>query len=93
MWADTQRNTDALSEAALAVFETSGANAPVREIAAKAGVGVGTVYRHFPQRADLAAAVFRHEGDACAGVVPILAAKHASCLATNLAASLMVAMR
>ena len=74
--ADAQRNTDALLEAALAVFATSGVDAPVREIAARAGVGVGTVYRHFPQRADLIAAVFRREIDACADAAPVLAAEH-----------------
>jgi len=42
----------------------------------KAGVGIGTVYRHFPQRADLVAAVFRHEIDACADAAPILAAEY-----------------
>jgi AcrR family transcriptional regulator len=50
-------------------------DAPVREIAEKAGVGVGTVYRHFPQRADLVAAVFRREIDACADAAPILSAE------------------
>ena len=64
--ADAQRNIDALLQAALAVFATSGVDAPVREIAEKAGVGIGTVYRHFPQRSDLIAAVFRREIDACA---------------------------
>jgi AcrR family transcriptional regulator len=65
-----------LLEAAMAVFATSGVDAPVREIAAKAGVGVGTVYRHFPQRSDLVSAVFRHEVDACADAARILAAEH-----------------
>jgi AcrR family transcriptional regulator len=74
--ADAQRNLDALLQAALEVFATSGVDAPVREIAEKAGVGVGTVYRHFPQRADLVAAVFRHEIDACADAAPLLAAEH-----------------
>lgn len=74
--ADAQRNTDALLEAALAVFATSGVDAPVREIAEKAGVGIGTVYRHFPRRADLVAAVFQHEIDACADTAPALAAEH-----------------
>ncbi len=74
--ADAQRNIDALLQAALAVFATSGVDAPVREIAEKAGVGIGTVYRHFPQRSDLVAAVFRHEIDACADAAPILAAEH-----------------
>jgi AcrR family transcriptional regulator len=49
-------------------------DAPVREIAENAGVG--TVYRHFPQRSDLIAAVFRREIDACADAAPILAAEH-----------------
>jgi AcrR family transcriptional regulator len=74
--ADAQRNIDALLEAALAVFATAGVDAPVREIAEKAGVGIGTFYRHFPQRADLVAAVFRHEIDACADAAPLLAAEH-----------------
>jgi AcrR family transcriptional regulator len=74
--ADARRNTDALLEAALAVFATSGVDAPVREIAERAGVGVGTVYRHFPQRSDLIAAVFRREIDACADAAPALAAGH-----------------
>ncbi len=74
--ADAKRNTDALLEAALAVFATSGVDAPVREIAEKAGVGIGTFYRHFPNRADLVAAVFRHEIDACANAAPSLAAEH-----------------
>ena len=75
--ADAQRSIDALLQAALAVFATSGVDAPVREIAEKAGVGIGTLYRHFPQRADLVAAVFRREIDACADAAPILAAEHA----------------
>jgi AcrR family transcriptional regulator len=74
--ADAQRNLDALLEAAMAVFAASGVDAPVREIAARARVGVGTVYRHFPQRSDLVAAVFRHEVDACADAAPVLAAAH-----------------
>jgi AcrR family transcriptional regulator len=74
--ADAQRNLDALLEAAMAVFATSGVDAPVRQIAEKAGVGLGTVYRHFPQRSDLIAAVFRHEIDACAGAAPLLAIEY-----------------
>ncbi|WP_138918893.1 TetR/AcrR family transcriptional regulator, partial [Nitrospirillum viridazoti] len=74
--ADAQRNLDALLRAAMAVFATSGVDAPVREIAEKAGVGIGTVYRHFPQRSDLIIAVFRQEVDACADAAPALAAAH-----------------
>jgi AcrR family transcriptional regulator len=70
--ADAQRNVEALLKAALAVFKKSGVDAPVRDIAEKAGVGVGTVYRHFPQRSDLIAAVFRLEMDACADAAAIL---------------------
>jgi AcrR family transcriptional regulator len=73
---DARRNIDALLEAAKAAFATSGVNTPVREIAQRAGVGVGTFYRHFPQRSDLIAAVFRHELDACADAAPVLAAEH-----------------
>ncbi len=74
--ADARRNIDALLEAATTVFATSGVDAPVREIAARAGVGMGTLYRHFPQRSDLVGAVFRHEVDACADAAPALAAEH-----------------
>jgi AcrR family transcriptional regulator len=74
--ADAQRNTASLLEAALAVFVTSGVDAPVREITAKAGIGVGTLYRHFPQRSDLIVAVFRHEVDACADAALDLMAEH-----------------
>ncbi|MFD4134904.1 TetR/AcrR family transcriptional regulator [Streptomyces goshikiensis] len=61
-------------DAAAAVFVTSGVEAPVRDIAARAGVGVGTVYRHFPTRADLVIAVYRHQVDACAEAGPALLA-------------------
>jgi AcrR family transcriptional regulator len=72
--ADAQRNLDALLEAAMAVFAASGVDAPVREIAARARVGVGTVYRHFPTRADLIVAVYRHQVEACAEAGPTLLA-------------------
>ncbi|MFJ3701439.1 MULTISPECIES: TetR/AcrR family transcriptional regulator [unclassified Streptomyces] len=74
--ADVRRNTDALLTAAAEVFLTSGVDAPVRQITARAGVGAGTLYRHFPQRSDLIAAVFRHEVDACADAAPTLAAEY-----------------
>lgn len=74
--ADAQRSVDALLEAAKLVFAASGVDAPVREIAEKAGVGIGTVYRNFPHRADLIAAVFRREIDACAETATTLASQH-----------------
>jgi AcrR family transcriptional regulator len=73
---DAQRNLDALLEAAKAIFGASGVDAPVRDIASRAGVGVATLYRHFPQRSDLVAAVFRREVDACAAAAPTLAREH-----------------
>jgi AcrR family transcriptional regulator len=73
--ADARRNLDTLLQAAKDVFISSGVDAPVREIAEKAGVGLGTLYRHFPQRSDLIAAVFRREIDACADAASILSAE------------------
>jgi AcrR family transcriptional regulator len=74
--ADAQRNMDSLLEAAKKAFGTSGVDAPAKEIADLAGVGVGTLYRHFPQRSDLVKAVFQREVDACADAAPALAAAH-----------------
>lgn len=71
--ADARRNMDALLSAAMAVFATSGVDAPVREIAKEAGVGVGTVYRHFPQRSDLIKAIVRQEVDAGVEAATVLA--------------------
>jgi AcrR family transcriptional regulator len=76
--ADAQRNEQALLTAAAAVFVTSGVEAPVRDIAAAAGVGMGTLYRHFPTRADLVVAVYRHQVEACAQAGPVLLAKSVS---------------
>jgi AcrR family transcriptional regulator len=70
--ADARRNEQTLLAAAAAVFVTSGVEAPVRDIAAKAGVGMGTIYRHFPTRADLIIAVYRHQVEACAEAGPAL---------------------
>jgi AcrR family transcriptional regulator len=72
--ADARRNEQTLLDAAAAVFVTSGVEAPVRDIAAKAGVGMGTIYRHFPTRADLIVAVYRHQAEACAEAAPALLA-------------------
>ncbi|MDT0346401.1 TetR/AcrR family transcriptional regulator [Streptomyces litchfieldiae] len=79
--ADAQRNRQTLLAAAAEVFVTSGVDAPIREIAAKAGVGMGTIYRHFPTRADLVVAVYRHQVEACAEAGPTLLANADSPLA------------
>ena len=70
--ADARRNEATLLDAAAAVFIASGVDVPVRDIAAKAGVGLGTIYRHFPTRADLIVAVYRHQVEACAEAGPVL---------------------
>lgn len=62
-------------EAAKVVFAKSGVDASVRDIAQQAGLGVGTLYRRFPKRADLVAAVFRREVDACTAEAVVLAAE------------------
>jgi AcrR family transcriptional regulator len=61
--ADAQRNIDALLAAAKEEFVSSGVDVSVRAIAARADVGTATLYRHFPSRADLIAAVFHREID------------------------------
>jgi AcrR family transcriptional regulator len=76
MRADGQRKLSSLLQAAMEVFAKSGVDAPVREIAESAGVGLGTVYRHFPQRSDLIAAVFKNKMDACADAAPVLAREY-----------------
>jgi AcrR family transcriptional regulator len=63
MRADARRNYDRLVEAARAVFAARGSEASIEEIARTAGVGVGTLYRHFPQRIDLVEAVYREDVD------------------------------
>jgi AcrR family transcriptional regulator len=72
--ADARRNEITLLEAAAAAFVASGVEAPVRDIAARAGVGTATIYRHFPTRADLIIAVYRHQVEACVEAGPALLA-------------------
>ncbi len=75
--ADARRNLDALLRAAMEVFQEQGVEAPVRDIARRAGVGVGTLYRHFPHRSDLIVAIVRKEVDACADIAHMLAQREA----------------
>jgi AcrR family transcriptional regulator len=76
MRADAQRNVDALIKAAGTVFDTSGVDAPAKEIADLAGVGVGTLYRHFPLRSDLVTAVVESGIDAVAALGQQLSTVH-----------------
>jgi AcrR family transcriptional regulator len=73
---DAQRNIDALLAAAKKEFAARRVDVNVRAIAARAGVGAATLYRHYPSRSDLISAVFRREIDDCAAAAPILAADH-----------------
>lgn len=82
--ADAVRNTEAVLEAAKAAFAESGVDASMRDIAARAGVGVGTIYRNYPQRSDLIIAVFRRELDATAAEADRLASEHPPATALRL---------
>ncbi|WP_065962062.1 TetR/AcrR family transcriptional regulator [Curtobacterium sp. UCD-KPL2560] len=77
MRADARRNLDALVDAAREVFAEHGVDAPAKVIADRAGVGVGTLYRHFPLRSDLVVAVFRQAVEDCADAAGTLSAEHA----------------
>jgi AcrR family transcriptional regulator len=63
MRADARRNHDVLIEGARQVFAEHGGSASMEAIAKQAGVGVGTLYRHFPKRIDLVEAVYRDDVD------------------------------
>ncbi len=64
--ADARQNHARLIDAATQAFAERGADAPLEDIARRAGVGIGTLYRHFPTRLDLQAAVFRSQvGTVC----------------------------
>src|SRR5215475_474968 len=60
---DSVRNRELLLEAAAAVFGGGGPDASLDAVAKRAGVGIGTLYRHFPTREALFEAVYRHEVD------------------------------
>ncbi|MEA3060087.1 MAG: hypothetical protein QOE50_1499 [Sphingomonadales bacterium] len=59
--ADATRNRERLLEAARAAFSDGGVSVSLEEIARSAGVGIGTLYRHFPARDALIAEVYRNE--------------------------------
>lgn len=71
--AGAQRTRQALLTAAAQVFVEQGVQAPIRDIAGRAEVGLGTVYRHFPSRAELVIAVYKHQIDECAALADALA--------------------
>ncbi|MFC7455707.1 TetR/AcrR family transcriptional regulator [Brachybacterium sp. GCM10030267] len=62
---DAKRSAAALLDAAKTAFAQSGVDVPAKQITDLAGVGVGTLYRHYPRRSDLIVAVLQHEIDEC----------------------------
>lgn len=77
--ADARRNHEQLLKTASTLFREKGVMVPMKDIAREAGIGVGTLYRHFPHRADLIAAVFRNEVDECAMAAERLCQELSSC--------------
>ncbi|MBE7188370.1 TetR/AcrR family transcriptional regulator [Jatrophihabitans endophyticus] len=74
MRADAVRNRELLVATAAELFDERGIEAPLEEIARRAGVGIGTLYRHFPTRDALIEAVYRREVEMlCSGVGDLLA--------------------
>jgi len=67
MRADARRNVERLVDAARKVFADQGGGASMEAIAKQAGVGVGTLYRHFPKRIDIVEAVYRDDVDQLVG--------------------------
>ncbi|WP_054309216.1 TetR/AcrR family transcriptional regulator [Mesorhizobium sp. 1M-11] len=61
--ADSVRNRELLLETATQIFSAGGPQASLEAVARQAGVGIGTLYRHFPTREALFEAVYRHEVD------------------------------
>jgi len=70
--ADGTRNRQSLIDAAKAAFAEAGMNVSLEEIARRAGVGIGTLYRHFPSREAVVEAVYRREVEQLAAAVPQL---------------------
>jgi AcrR family transcriptional regulator len=74
--ADAQRNRDRLVEVAATAFAGQGVDASLEEIARQAGVGIGTLYRHFPTREHLVEVVYRREVEALCAAADDLASHH-----------------
>src|SRR5262244_2336175 len=74
--ADAARNREKLVAAAAAAFGAQGVEAPLEEIARQAGVGIGTLYRHFPTREHLVEVVYRREVEGLVAAADQLARKH-----------------
>jgi AcrR family transcriptional regulator len=77
--ADAVRNHERVLEAAKAVFSTGGRDASLEAVARRAGVGIGTLYRHFPTREALFEAVYRREVEQLADLAEQLKTDVAPC--------------
>lgn len=75
--ADARRNRDKLIEVAAEAFSQRGAEASLEDIARRAGVGIGTLYRHFPTREHLVEVVYRRELERLAEAAAELSAERA----------------
>lgn len=73
--ADAVRNRERVLEAAKAVFSAGGSDASLEAVARQAGVGIGTLYRHFPTREGLFEAVYRREVEQLADLAEQLKAE------------------
>jgi len=77
MRADARRNREKLVDVAAAAFAEAGVETSLEDIARRAGVGIGTLYRHFPTREHLVEVVYRRELESLAAAARELAASHA----------------
>ncbi|KUM25128.1 TetR family transcriptional regulator [Mesorhizobium loti] len=82
--ADAQRNRDKLVEVAAQAFAQDGVDASLEEIAKRAGVGIGTLYRHFPTREHLVEVVYRREVEGLCQAADELARDHPADVALEL---------
>ena len=82
--ADAQRNRDRLVEVAAQAFAADGVDASLEEIAKRAGVGIGTLYRHFPTREHLVEVVYRREVEGLCHAAEELAGQHPADVALEL---------
>jgi AcrR family transcriptional regulator len=88
--ADAERNRERLLATAKATFAKRGTGASLEEIARETGVGIGTLYRHFPTRDALVAAVYRNETEQLAGAAKTLSAAYPPLAALELWMNLFV---
>ncbi|MDX6227551.1 MAG: hypothetical protein QOI76_941 [Frankiales bacterium] len=82
--ADAQRNRDALLEAAAAAFAERGTDTSLEDVAKRAGVGIGTLYRHFPTREALVEAAYRRGVEAMCDQADQLLGTHRPAIALEL---------